>query len=74
MKSAAKAAPTDEEYFSSDDSGGSDVEDIKKRGNFFFKKKRFDKSVTYFTKAIVQHSAKVKKLGAQQPSADNNVA
>ena len=68
-KPIAELVPSvEQEYYSSDDSGGSDVEDIKKRGNYFFKKNRFDKSVTYFTKAIGQHQALVKRLGAQKPS------
>ena len=49
---AATTAPPSEEYYSSDDSGGSDAEAQKKRGNFFFRKKRFDKAIGYFTRAI----------------------
>ena len=56
------ASPPEEEYYSSDDSGGSDAESQKKRGNFFFRKKRFDKAISYFTKAIELDGSKNSRL------------
>eukprot|EP00392_Amoebophrya_sp_AT5.2_P018025 g18474.t1 len=50
MKMAA--APASKEYWSSDESGGSDAESQRLAGNFFFKKKRFEKAITHFSKAI----------------------
>ncbi|CAD7952740.1 unnamed protein product [Amoebophrya sp. A25] len=50
--SAGPCVVKKKEYWSSDESGGSDAETLREAGNFFFKKKRFEKAISHFTKAI----------------------
>ncbi|CAD7938905.1 unnamed protein product [Amoebophrya sp. A120] len=42
----------EKDYWSSDESGGSDAESQRLAGNFFYKRKRFEKAIDHFTKAI----------------------